>query len=178
MDKYKRCDFDGCPNYCTKTEKYCDIHRGTQYSVSPIKSPRIYNFDALIRNQAYGTKAYDIYLICCEKFGWDKSQKGQFRIMKPLYAFEGEQKKKRSIWFISNSNWTDTKNEKWRNIIKDKTIEEYWEKSSPPLYDSKTDRIIFAKNSSREYIFLGIYKVKEQTKDKRIYELYSSVYPD
>lgn len=133
----------------------------------------------LIAGNSYGTKAKDIYLDCCNSFGWNKRLIGEFGMMKPLYARGAADRGTKAVWFICKSNW---KNDllipvnvngkivkKHRNYIYDnlQCIEEYQQDSK--LYPNDyplQDRITFAKNKQGQYVFLGVYRTKEPNSDR------------
>lgn len=133
----------------------------------------------LIAGNSYGTKAKDIYLNCCNSFGWDKSKANEFGMMKPLYARGAADRGTKAVWFICKNNWYNdllipvNSNGKiiykHRNYIYDnlQCIEEYQQDSK--LYPSDyplQDRIVFVKNKSGQYVFLGVYRAKEPNSDR------------
>lgn len=126
----------------------------------------------LIAGNSYGTKAKDIYLDCCNSFGWNKRLIGEFGMMKPLYGHGAADNSAKDVWFICHSNWysdlliTVIENgkvvEKHRNYIYSDVshIEEYQINAQNDVYPLK-DRITFAKNKRGRYVFLGIYRSEE-----------------
>lgn len=132
---------------------------------------------SLRRNVVYGTRAREIYKECCYKFSWDIQQAVRFGPQQLLYAQSADSEGLRSIWFISNSNWTETSTSKWQNRILGDTIEEDYINGELPSLNDRTDRIIFAKNNRNQYMFLGVYTIATQTKRQRIYKLISEEYP-
>lgn len=132
---------------------------------------------SLKRNVVYGTRAKDIYRDCCYKFSWDIQQAVRFGPQQLLYAQSADSEGLRSIWFISNSNWTEPNSSKWKNRIIGDTIEEDYVNGELPSHQDKTDRIIFARNNRSQYMFLGVYTIQIQTKRQRIYKLVNENYP-
>ncbi len=71
------------------------------------------------------------------------------------------------------------RNGKWSNEIKGKIIEEEWLNKSISRLDITPDlRVLFAKNSSHQYVFLGIYKwIRNDTeRSVKVFEQISDVY--
>ncbi len=129
--------------------------------------------DGLVRNleRTFGTKARDIYVACCKRFGWDKSKGYLFGPKMLLYA-EGASPEGYSPWFVAHSDWTEDEAKKWRNIIYADRIEEIWKQPSDNMTEDMTLRIVFAKRRDYildyKYVFLGIYKPEEEIKTKRL----------
>ncbi len=130
----------------------------------------------LIAGNSYGTKAKDIYLECCDLFGWDENQAKEFGMMKPLYARAAADNGTKTVWFIGHSNWyadiliSDQRGaQHHRNYIHSnlQCIEEYQQSSKNYLGDYPLqDRITFAKNKQGKYVFLGVYRTKEPNSDR------------
>lgn len=131
----------------------------------------------LVAGNSYGTKAKDIYLQCCQWFGWNARLANEFGMMKPLYAKGAAGSGTKAVWFICKSNWYNDLLipvngkivYKHRNYIYDnlQCIEEYQQDSK--LYPSDyplQDRITFAKNKQGKYVFLGVYRAKEPNSDR------------
>ena len=134
----------------------------------------------------YGSSAQPIYDECCDRFGWDRSQRYLFGKQQILYA-EAATPEGFSPWFLANNNWTKTKSGNWSNNILQDIIEEMWEKPMYGLYHDETIRVIFAKTKSYEYVFLGLYQpigVEEKmlSNGKKVwiktYQRISDVYPN
>ena len=107
-----------------------------------------------------GKKAQEIYLEGCALFGWDKKLASNFGNLASLYAETRDNKNKvYGIWFIQHSNLTGTEKSGWKNIIN------IWNgeitQSAQNLvsqYSNGDKRIIFARDSFNEYIFMGVYE--------------------
>ena len=114
--------------------------------------------NSLKRNlsNGYGGSAQPIYDECCDRFGWDRSQRYLFGKQQLLYA-EGATPEGYSPWFLVHSNLTGTKGGNWSNKILQDTIEEVWEKPQYGLYHDETTRVTFAKTKSYGYVFIGMY---------------------
>lgn len=129
----------------------------------------------LVAGNSYGTKAKDIYLQCCQRFGWDARLANEFGMMQPLYGHRAADNGTKDVWFICHSNCkgdilvTDGNGvQHHRNYVHTDssgrvlTIEEY-QQDAP--FDSLAyplrDRITFVKNKRGQYIFVGTYRAKE-----------------
>ena len=134
-----------------------------------------FNERKLVSGKPYGTKAKDIYIQCCNLFGWDKIKSSEFGMMKPLYGHKVTDKGTKYVWFICKCNWyndllIEDENgiKHHRNFIhtssdgKVLSIDEY-QQNAP--YDGIAyplrDRITFAKNKQGQYVFLGIFRSNE-----------------
>ena len=141
----------------------------------------IINNGALEYGKYYGTTAKDIYSQCCDVLNWEKKEIGKFGQQQELYAMDATPEKF-SVWFLAHSNWTATKNGKWRNFIDTGKgiIEEYWDDKSIARFDKdKEPRVVFAKDKSNKYLFLGVFEneiIDKQNGLKR-YKKISDVYP-
>ncbi len=134
----------------------------------------------------YGNRAREIYIKFCEEYGWDVSKSGCFAPQKLLFA-EKATREGEDVWFIPNSNLTQTKGGVWRNMISSdfETIEESWDAARAGLYDLERRRVVFAKVKGNGYIFLGIYQAvrveKYQSLNgctwKKFYRAVSTKYP-
>ena len=115
------------------------------------------NTDMLISGTSYGTKAQDIYDICCEKYGWQRGKRGMFGSQQKLFA-ENVTPEGYAVWFISNSNLTGKTNGRIRNIVDTVagTVTEEW--SEPLDYVVASRRLIFIKDEQGRYIFFGVHK--------------------
>lgn len=115
------------------------------------------NTDMLISGTSYGTKAQDIYDICCEKYGWQRGKRGMFGSQQKLFA-ENVTPEGYAVWFISNSNLTGKTNGRIRNIVDTVagTVTEEW--SEPLDYVVAPRRLIFIKDEQGRYIFFGVHK--------------------
>lgn len=116
-------------------------------------------------------KAYGFAGEGLKKFGWNNH----------MYA-KDVTKEGYSVWMLAHSNWTDTKNEKWRNTITQdhKTIIEEWEQDAPSLEKELPEekRVTFAKDGSGVYQFLGVFSSKiDYDERKKRYERISDKYP-
>ena len=132
----------------------------------------------IIRGKCYGTNSRKTYDGFCETLKWDKNQSYLFgRHWASLYARNADTDRKRDVWFITHSNYTDSKAESgnYTNYIKTNTIIEIIAEKSDLLHNS--DRIVFAKNKSRVYVFLGVYAIIKNTDGKRVFKRIYDNYP-
>ncbi len=137
-------------------------------------------------NMSYGTNSRDIYLECCERFNWHKDSQYKFGKQGcPLFAWNATPENYH-VWFLCNNNWSGTKATSWENIISHdlQYIYEIWEKHLPDDRE-KGCRVVFAKTSDNQYVFLGVYRlsdIKIEEREEmiglnRVFEKISSVYP-
>lgn len=134
----------------------------------------------------YGTNSRKIYVSLCQKFNWDINRQSDFgRQGVRLYA-ENSTPEGCSVWFLGHNNWTDTKSSAWKNEILGDLVIETWEIIEYGLYEDDSNRVIFAKNGKKGYVFLGVYgvvdvKEAEDSDGKRIwkktYKRISDTYP-
>lgn len=117
--------------------------------------------DSLQRDltKGYGGSAQPIYDECCEKFGWDNSQRYLFGKQRGLYA-ENVTHEGFNVWFLAHSNWTKTNGGEWSNKILRDTIEEVWLKPqyNSTYYRDEAIRVVFAKTKAHGYVFIGLYR--------------------
>ena len=177
MVKYKKCPL--CElNYIVETEKLCPTCRKQNAAIS----------SNLVRDKECGTNSRNIYEEYADRYGWNKSQANQFgEEGLPLYAPTCTPEKY-SVWCIAHSNWTEDAKGQWENEISydRNTIEEYWKDHLAVRASDYTIRVVFAKQSTRQYIFLGVYKpdsdIKKVIRDGEIrwvktYRSISQCYP-
>lgn len=129
----------------------------------------------LICGNFYGTNAKEIYIKCCELFGWDKKQVNEFGTMRPLYGHKAADNGTKDVWFICHCNCygdilvTDKNGvQHHRNYVHTDSngrvlfIDEY-QQNAP--FDNRAyplrERITFVKNKRGQYIFVGTYRSKE-----------------
>lgn len=175
------------------TEIYLDILN--QYSIpedtamlQPIASNQPILPKPLVANfsRGYGGRAQTVYDAGCNTFDWDKSKRGNFSMMKILYATHATPEDY-SVWCLCNiaqkviSNnrisWMNVDSvfnsgKNWANILLSdgSLIYEIWKDIGPafPGYrNDMTTRVTFLKykDTKGEYIFAGIYKpVKAEDK--------------
>lgn len=67
------------------------------------------NIDELVRGRPYGDNAQEIYLRCCDAFGWGKNQAECFTHGHRLYSPEDCDFNGNSVWFICYSNRSQPK---------------------------------------------------------------------
>ena len=137
-------------------------------------------------HREYGNRAREIYIQFGKEYGWDLAKSGCFAPQKPLFAEKATQEGY-DVWFIANSNWTQTKGGVWSNTISanSKTIEERWTEARAGLHDLGRRRVVFAKVKGGGYVFLGIFQAERVEKYqslkectwKKIYRAVSSRYP-
>ncbi len=137
----------------------------------------------------HGTRAMDIYINMCSRFGWRLHFKGSFGPQRPLYAINATPEGY-SVHFLRHNNWTKTDNGVWFNKIYRDRIEESWPQKEfyKPEYTHIKDeiRVVFAHNT-KGYAFIGVYKTigweekyDSQLNEQRIiktYKLISKEYP-
>ena len=139
---------------------------------------------ALVKGQAYGTAAKDIYEAGCNAFAWNSHESKCFGWQTPNYS-EIATKEGYSVWFLAHSNWTDSDTAEVKNRIFETYMEQWWAELNHPCSTSRK-RLIFAKKDNR-YVFLGLFKFvgKERTEmhNNKIYhierfDLISENYPE
>lgn len=150
-------------------------HNNLNVSISKINN-RILEY-----GKYYGTTAKEIYSQCCDVFNWEKKEIGKFGQQQELYAMDATPEKF-SVWFLAHSNWTATKNGKWHNSIDTSKgiIEEYWDDKSIARFDKdKEPRVVFAKDKTNKYLFLGVYENEsiDEKNSVKAYRKISNVYP-
>lgn len=138
--------------YGSDTEQDKQTYGGTK-TMTPI----IGNSLRRDMENGFGGSAQPIYDVCCERFGWPRSQRHLFGRQQLLYA-EGATPEGYSPWFLAHSNLSETMGGKWSNRISFNTIEETWKERQYDLYHDETIRVTFAKTKSFGYVFLGVYK--------------------
>ncbi|MBO5415366.1 MAG: hypothetical protein J6A83_01895 [Clostridia bacterium] len=138
-----------------------------------------------------GTKAIDIYDNYCSKFGFKRSLRGNFAMMKLLYA-KNATPEGYSVWMIAHSSLNESylqaksSGRKWYNkFISPNIIKKIWINPSEYIEDSSI-RVTFAKNKRGNYVFQGIYRpIKTGWEDLntgrvewvRTFERISDIYP-
>lgn len=109
-----------------------------------------------------GTKAYEIYVRNCYRYGWDYSARGRFQKMQPLFS-SNVTREGYDAWFVANNN-TRTSAAKitgnWYNVIHKNGIEECWRAPYASgmgiRHDMLNDRITYVKTPNG-YVFAGVY---------------------
>lgn len=131
----------------------------------------------LVSETAYGTSAKDIYERCCKEFGWEVSLANNFGWQKHNYA-EMATPEGYSVWFIMNSNRTQSGEENNYNEIEGDFIREQWNTRdiTSGQHMVGENRVVFVKND-KYHVFLGVYEAKGVVKDRAIYQRISEVYP-
>lgn len=136
----------------------------------------------LTAGKKYGTASNRIYEACIPVFGFAQEGLKEFGWNNHMYA-KAATKEGYSVWMLAHSNWTDTKNGKWRNTISEgfRLITEDWGENAAGLEKELPDeiRVTFAKDASGVYVFLGVFKCALIDPEKRIkiYERISDKYP-
>ena len=136
----------------------------------------------LTAGKKYGTASNRIYEACIPVFGFAQEGLKEFGWNNHMYA-KAATKEGYSVWMLAHSNWTDTKNGKWRNTISEgfRLITEDWGENAAGLEKELPDeiRVTFAKDTAGVYVFLGVFKCALIDPEKRIkqYELISDKYP-
>lgn len=142
-----------------------------------------------------GGRAQSIYDTGCDEFRWDRSKRGNFSMMKLLYATDATPEG-HSVWFLCNIaqkvisnngiNWAiaDTifnKGKNWANFLlaDGSLIYEVWKDIGPafPGYrDDTTKRVTFLKfkDTNSDYAFAGIYepvKLEDKIVNGKVYHI-------
>lgn len=136
----------------------------------------------LTAGKKYGTASNRIYEACMKAYGFAEEGLKEFGWNNHMYA-KGVTKEGYSVWMLAHSNWTDTKNEKWRNTISEgfRLITEDWGENAAGLDKELPDeiRVTFAKDGAGAYVFLGVFRCTTIDPASRIkkYELVSDRYP-
>ena len=136
----------------------------------------------LIAGKKYGTASNRIYEACMKAYGFAEEGLKEFGWNNHMYAKDVTQEGY-SVWMLAHSNWTDTKNEKWRNTISEgfRLITEDWGENASGLEKELPEetRVTFAKDGAGAYVFLGVFQCTTIDQANRIkkYELISDRYP-
>lgn len=136
----------------------------------------------LTAGKKYGTASNRIYESCIPAYHFAPEGLKEFGWNNHMYA-KAATKEGYSVWMLAHSNWTDTKNEKWRNTISEgyRLITEDWGENAEGLEtkDLNEIRVIFAKDGAGFYVFLGVFQCTAIDTVARIkkYELISDKYP-
>ncbi len=113
----------------------------------------------LVVGKCYGTRAQEIFLACCDVFGWNRAEAGKFGPQQKLYA-EGAAHGL-SPWFLAHHCWIDSEERKlqsiWWNTITDKKVFEEWGKTDDCFYHDFSKRITFAKTPGG-YAYIGVFQ--------------------
>ena len=156
--------------------------RSTAKTASFEPSALINASSPLIAGKKYDTASNRIYEACIPAYNFSKEGLKEFGWNNRMYA-KAATKEGYSVWMLAHSNWTDTKHEKWRNTISDgyRLITEDWEADANGLEKEIPDeiRVVFAKDSSGVYIFLGVFQCKKIDLEgrKKEYTLIYDKYP-
>ena len=117
----------------------------------------------LIVGKCYGTKAQDIFLACCDVFGWNRAEAWKFGPQKKLYAERAAHGL--SPWFLTHHCWIDPKERKlrsnWWNTITEKKIFEEWGRTDDCFYHDFSKRITFAKTPGG-YVYIGVFQPRRE----------------
>ena len=110
-----------------------------------------------------GTKAIDAYDRCCTLFRFKHSLRGNFSMMKLLYA-KNATKEGYSVWMLAHSSLNESYQQakgsgrKWYNIfLTSGAIKKIWINPSEYVEDNSI-RVCFAKTKQGNYVFKGVYK--------------------
>lgn len=111
----------------------------------------------------YDTSGQRIYDKGCDVFGWNRNLRGNFSMMKPMYAYRGAHGK--SVWMLCHHQWIESPLKKrtasWWNTITEDAVYEEWENPTNDFYHDFSVRVTFAKNKSG-YVYIGIFKPQEE----------------
>lgn len=136
----------------------------------------------LTAGKKYGTASNRIYEACMKAYGFAEEGLKEFGWNNHMYA-KDVTKEGYSVWMLAHSNWTDTKNEKWRNTVSEgyRLITEDWGDNATGLEKELPNeiRVTFAKDGAGAYVFLGVFQCTSIDRTNRIkkYELISDRYP-
>jgi len=131
---------------------------------------------------SFGTTAKELYLELCDKYVWDKSQAGKFGEQKNSYAEMTVAGKPIAVWIILYSNLNPPppkKKSKWTNKVEiEKGIITQTYNSGTPMFSKRIgNRVIFARQQDKRYIFAGVYERKEIKGNVEIFAETSDRYP-
>lgn len=158
-----------------KTErKYISPEIQSKYNDRPaLPHPLVANL-----KRGFGGRAQSIYDAGCDEFGWEKRKRGDFAMMKLLYA-TGATPEGHSVWCLCHVNrpvsderfinWSSAdktlEDHNWANILftDGSFIYEIWKDIGPDFpgyHNDMTTRLTFIKCSytNNKYAFGGIYK--------------------
>lgn len=139
---------------------------------------RINTMPMLVAGDYCGSQALAIYDDCCRQFGFKSSLRGNFAPQHLLCA-DNATSDGYAVWFLANNNRNGLEAARWRNIIKsDVEIIEEWNVAPTPEDMKEHVRVIFVKDSSGEYKFLGVFNCKfDVASNCRICTRFSNKYP-
>lgn len=141
------------PKKIIKAKKYINTEPQEKDKTPPPKYAR-----SLVFGRCYGTNSKSIYLDCCDWFGWDINQKGNFGRQGALLYAKRATPEGYSPWFITHHNLTQTKGGEWKNTIQGDFIYEEWDNYDERMWEDKTIRVVFIILSG-QYYFYGLYRV-------------------
>ena len=136
-------------------------------------------------NHGIDTALQRIYDEGCKTYSWDKSKRNKFGNMQVLFA-NGATPEGYSVWGLTNCiidngrktidiDTAITQSKKsWLDLIHydGNTITEYWINTGAEhddFFDDATTRLAFAKlKSSGSYMFLGIFKPTQWTRESKL----------
>lgn len=168
------------------TETYIDIFNKYSLTEDAAMLPKSFSNQLILPHplvanlkRGLGGRAQSIYDAGCDEFRWDRSKRGNFSMMKLLYATDATPEG-HSVWFLCNIaqkvisnngiNWAiaDTifnKGKNWANFLlaDGSLIYEVWKDicpSFPGYRDDTTKRVTFLKfkDTNDNYAFAGIYE--------------------
>lgn len=117
----------------------------------------------------YGKNAADIYYKAVKYLNFDSDKNVSFSFPNLLYAKDCTPEGY-SVWFLPNSELNGKSNGKWANFIDEKKhkIIQYSFYGDKHKHEKGEKRIVFVKQNSEEYVFLGVYELvkKEYVKYK------------
>ena len=126
--------------------------------------------DGLVPMHAYGRNEKDVYLKVCESFGWDYSKLGSFCSQKLLFD-KNCSREGFSVWFLPYSNLNNYRNSatNWIDFISSdfEKIKEVWKEMDERFFTDDDKRITFAKQRNGQYLYLGVFQVKEFDEENR-----------
>lgn len=184
------------------TETYIDIFNKYSLTEDAAMLPKSFSNQLILPHplvanlkRGLGGRAQSIYDAGCDEFKWDRSKRGNFSMMKLLYATDATPEG-HSVWFLCNIaqkvisnngiNWAiaDTifnKGKNWANFLlaDGSLIYEVWKDicpSFPGYRDDTTKRVTFLKfkDTNDNYAFAGIYepvKLEDKIVNGKVYHI-------
>lgn len=184
------------------TETYIDIFNKYSLTEDSTMLPKGFSDQLILPHplvvnlkRGFGGRAQSIYDAGCNTFGWDKSKRGNFSMMKILYATHATPEG-HSVWFLCNiaqkvvsdngirwpiADATFAKGKNWANFLlaDGSLIYEVWKDIGPafPGYrDDTTKRVTFLKfkDTNSDYAFAGIYepvKLEDKIVNGKVYHI-------
>ncbi len=128
------------------------------YWIKYAESANVLKDRKLIVGKCYGTRGQSIFDDCCDVFGWDKSERGNFGQQKLMYSPKAANGI--GIGFLPNHHFNspDDGSRSWYNVISPNAIYEFWNIERTELFRDNEKRVLFVR-TPKGYVYLGIFEI-------------------